>query len=144
MAVVAAAEIELDKPIDELFARFVDYTTWDSWMPKSFRPVRGPARALQVGDRVAVRMGPGLLTPLSVLRVRDNREICWRGGIPGLSVGDHSFFFDDLGEGRTRIRSEEPFRGLLPSLGPLGRAIEREASNAGKDMLEGFRQYVGA
>jgi hypothetical protein len=142
MAVVASAEIELDEPVAALFARFVDYTTWASWMPSNFRPVRGPSRALRVGDRVTVRMGPGLLTPLSVLRLRPGREICWRGGIPGVLVGEHSFFFDDLGDGRTRIRSEEPFTGVLPRLGPLGRAIEREAGHTGMKMLEGFRDYV--
>jgi hypothetical protein len=131
MSVFAHAQLELDRPIDEVFARFVDFSTWRHWMPDAFAPVHGPKRALRPGDRVVVRMAGIALAPLRVLRVELDREVCWRGGIPFLLAGEHSFFFDDLGAGRTRIRSEEPFSGLLTRIAPVGKRIERDAGAVG-------------
>ncbi|MDH5676888.1 MAG: hypothetical protein OEZ06_32530 [Myxococcales bacterium] len=142
MSVIARAQIELPQPISNAFAQFTDYSTWSAWMPASFRPLRGPRRALRAGDRLLVRMGPGLVTRLEVLRLQGDREICWRGGVPGLIVGEHSFFFDDLGEDGTRIRSEEPFRGLLPRISPIGQAIAQQAGAVGEAMLRGFRDFA--
>ena len=142
MSVVAQAQLELDRPIEEVFANFVDYGTWHAWMPDGFVPVHGPKRVLRPGDRVVVRMAGAALASLRVLRVRLNEEVCWRGGIPGVIVGEHSFFFEDLGAGRTRVRSEEPFSGLLTRVAPLGKRIERDASAVGRRMLENLREFL--
>jgi hypothetical protein len=142
VTVVAQAELELDRPVEQVFAALLDYRTWPHWMPKAFAPVRGPSRELRAGDRVTVRMNGALITRLSVLRVRPNKEISWRGGLPGLLVGEHSFFFDDLGQGRTRVRSHEPFTGLLTKLPPVGKTLKRDAGAVGLQMLENLRDYV--
>jgi len=142
VAVVAEAEIEVDTPVAKAFARFRDFGAWRQWMPRAFAPVKGPSAPIAAGDRITVRLGGALPSQLTVLRVRDNKEVCWRGGVPGLIVGEHSFYFDDLGEGRTRIRSSEPFRGLLLRVGPLAQRIEHEASAVGAEMLRAFAAHL--
>src|SRR5262245_29856645 len=109
MTAIAVAELLVDAPRNVTFAKFIDFSLWDLWMPADFRPVSGPARALRQGDVLKVAIGAKgrIVLKLDVLRVRDDIEICWRGGPAGLLQGDHSFFFAD-GEGdkagKTRVR----------------------------------------
>jgi hypothetical protein len=143
MKLIARAELELDKPIAEVFAKLIDYGGWPSWMPAGFRPVSGPRRALEAGDRIVVKIGPGLPGPLHILRVRSNEELSWRGGIRGVLIGQHSFFLEELGPTRTRVRSEEPFSGVLTWLAPVRKTIARQASAVSLQMLEGLRRALG-
>lgn len=142
MSAIAVAELTVDAPIERAFASFVDFSSWDQWTPKGFRPISGPSRALREGDRftMALGPGPGLPMTLTVIRLRPNKEICWKGGLPGVLVGEHSFFFEADGS-KTRVRSEEPFSGVLAS-GLLAGAIEREAVKTGERTLERFAKHV--
>lgn len=146
MTAIAVAELIVDAPRNVTFAKFIDFSHWDLWMPEDFRPVSGPARALRQGDQVKVALGAKgrISLNLDVLRVRDGIEICWRGGLPGLLQGDHSFFFAD-GEGdkagKTRVRSEEPLNGLL-TVGPLGARVERTLADGASVLLSRFASYV--
>jgi hypothetical protein len=85
-------------------------------------------------------IGPGLPSPLKIIRLRPNKEIWWKGGVRGVLVGEHSFFFED-DAGMTHLRSEEPFTGLL-TVGPIGGAIEREAIKVGQRTLQSFASYL--
>ena len=143
MAVIATAELTIDVPLPVAFQRFTDYSSWDLWMPPMFRPITGPARQLRIGDTVKVDVGePGrrVRTELNVIRVRPNRELCWRAGVPGMLVGEHSFFFSEQAGG-TAMRSEEPFSGVLARR-PLSSVIERSASRLHGQMLAGFAAHV--
>ena|ERR1700712_4541233 len=148
MTAIAVAELLVDAPRNVAFSKFIDFSYWDLWMPADFRPVSGPSRALRQGDEVKVTIGPKgrISLKLEVLRVREDIEICWRGGAAGLLQGEHSFFFAD-GEahkaGKTRIRSEEPLRGLL-TLGPLGARVERLMSDGASLLLSRFATYLAS
>jgi hypothetical protein len=137
----------VDAPRHVAFAKFIDFSSWELWMPADFRPVSGPARALRLADKVKVTIGPkGLISlHLEVIRVRDNVEICWRGGPASLLQGEHSFFFSDTegAPGKTRIRSEEPLRGLL-TIGPLGAAVERALADGASVLLTRFSSYLAS
>jgi hypothetical protein len=141
MTVIAEAQLEIDRPASELFDALCDYRNWRTIMPKAFSPMRGPERALRVGDRMTVRMNGALPAQLTVLRVEPHREICWRGGLAGLLVGEHSFLFEELGPTRARVRSREPFTGLLTKLPPVAKTLRRDASVVGLQMLEGLRDF---
>lgn len=142
MPAVSRAEIVIDKPVAVVFGELVDFGRWARWMPSVFRPARGPERALSVADRFWVRLGGALPLALSVLRVSPNAELTWRGGLPGLLVGEHAFYFDDLGGGRTRVRSEERFEGLLAHLPLLQSLVERSGVKAGTAMLDALARAV--
>jgi hypothetical protein len=143
MAVIATAEEIIEAPLAEAFQRFIDYPAWDLWMPAVLRPIAGPARELRAGDSVTVSLGDGarrLRAELNVIRVRRNRELCWRAGLPGLLVGEHSFFFADNG-GKTAVRSEEPFSGMFAQR-LMARAIERIAGGVHGQILSGFAAHM--
>jgi hypothetical protein len=147
MTAIAVAELTVDAPRDVAFSKFIDYAHWDRWMPADFRPVAGPARALRVGDKVKVSVGPKglIMLRLEVIRVREGVEICWRGGPKGLLRGEHSFFFSDLVglAGKTRIRSEEPLEGLL-TIGPLGAGVERALADGATVILSRFSEFLAS
>jgi hypothetical protein len=142
MGVIAVAELVTDAPLAVAYAHFSDFSTWDQWMPGDFVPLAGPARALRVGDRLKVGTGPKarVVLKLEVIRVRPNKELCWRAGVSGLLIGEHSFFFTE-DAGKTRLRSEEPLNGLLTA-GPLARVVERAGTRVGDSILESFVSYA--
>ena len=147
MAAIAVAELTLDAPRQVAFSQFIDYAHWDLWLPAQIRPVSGPARALRLGDKLRVSLGPKavILLELDVIRMREGVEVCWRAGLPGLLSGDHSFFFSDVpGEPeKTRVRGEAPVQGCL-TVGPLGAGIERALADRWTALLERFSSYLRA
>jgi hypothetical protein len=145
MGFVAIAEQVVNASLEVAFARFVDYSAWDQWMPSSFRPLSGPARALRLGDRFTMGLGPSgkLANPLRVHRLRPNKELCWAGGVAGLLAGEHSIFFSEADDkSKTKLRSEDVFAGVF-TRGPLGRYLEREATKIGEQVLSGFAAQLG-
>lgn len=136
MTVTAQAERTVDLPRDRAFELFIDFPRWKEWMPRDFEPLRGPDRPLREGDVLFVRIPP-ITGKIRVLRMRPNEEVCWGGGAPGLKAA-HSFYFEEEGPGRTRIRSVEPWTGLLTRVGPVARFVEREANRIGAAQLDGF------
>jgi hypothetical protein len=148
MTAIAVAELTVDAPRALAFSKFLDYSQWSLWMPPDFRPVAGPPRALRLGDKIKIGLGPKGRVPLQieVIRIRQDREICWRGGPAALLQGEHSFLFADADaaagtESKTRIRSEEPLRGLL-TMGPLAARVERVLSDGASVMLARFASYL--
>jgi hypothetical protein len=145
MSFVASASIHVSAPPATCFRRFVDFPSWRAWMPASFRPLRGPSGALAVGDRLRLRIGTGplpLLASATVVRVEQGREITWRGGVPGILVGEHSFYFEEGDAGGTRIRSEETWTGALASVDLVSRRVKVMAERIGREQLEGFARHV--
>ena len=140
MPVTAEAEITIQGPIDAVFSQFVDHRTWADWMPPVFRPMRGPDRQLRAGDRLIVKLGGALPSFISVERVDGPREVCWSGGLPGILFARHTFFFESVEGGATRIRSVEPWTGLL-ALTPLATRIQRAAAAGGRAQLGGFERW---
>lgn len=143
MPVVARAEIVVDKPAAVVFAELADFSRWPRWMPALFRPARGPQRALAAADRIVVLLGGALPVALRVLRVLPHGEVTWRGGVPFVLVGEHAFYLDDLGGGRTRVRSEERFSGVLAHTPFVRALIERSGAKAGAVMLSALSSALG-
>jgi len=147
MTAIAVAEQTVDAPLAVAFPQFIDYTHWDLWMPAKFAPVSGPARQLELGDRFKVSLNPKLRLSfgLEVIRVRPNKEICWRGGPALLLQGEHSFLFaqDAQDASKTRIRSEEPLTGVL-ARGPWAAPIERAFSEVGALILARFADHLAS
>jgi hypothetical protein len=139
---IARAERVIEMPVALVFEALANFSAWRSWMPDMLRPAKGPERVLEAGDRVLALLGGFLPMPLRVLRVTPNREVTWRGGVQALVAGEHAFYFEDLGDGRTHVRSEEAFSGLLAKLPGISRLIERSGSGAAERMLLALAKFV--
>jgi hypothetical protein len=143
MSFVASASGVIHASRTDCFSRLRDFSTWRDWMPLSFRPVRGPGRDLEVGDRVFLRIAPTkhavpLFISVKIVRVTPGREITWRGGVPGLLVGEHAFLFEDAeGEaGATLVRSEETWSGAIAGVSFAAKKIGASASLIGRHTID--------
>ena len=147
MSLIAESEHTIAGPIETVFSRFIDYRRWDAWMPSTFRPMRGPSRPLRTGDRLLVNV-TGLPSLLRVEHVDGPHEVCWTGGVPGLMRARHTFTFEAVGDKATRIRSSEPWTGVVTKIKPVASKIQSVAERVGRSQLEGFdrwfsREYAG-
>jgi hypothetical protein len=140
MALIAESELTISGPIDTVFSQFVDFRRWSAWMPASFRPMRGPSRPLRQGDRLLVRV-TGLPSIIRVELVEGPREVCWSGGLPGVMHARHTFTFEAASDRTTRVRSTEPWTGVVTRLKPLADRIQRTAERVGRSQLEGFGRW---
>ena len=143
MSFVAAASGVIPASRADCFSRLRDFSTWRDWMPPSFRPVRGPERDLEVGSRFFLRIAPTkhavpLFIVVKIVRVTPGREIAWRGGVPGLLVGEHAFLFEDAegAPGSTLVRSEETWSGALASVNFAAKMIGASASLIGRQQID--------
>jgi hypothetical protein len=106
-------------------------------MPASFRPSGASTGTLRERAKLRVRLlGMPLPVSIQVSIVRRPQEIAWRGGVPGLFLGDHHFFFEPKGAAEVTVRSVETWTGVLASL--LKRRIRRDAERIGSEQLEGL------
>jgi hypothetical protein len=140
MALIAESELTISGPIDTVFSQFVDYGRWSAWMPASFRPMRGPSRPLRQGDRLLIRV-TGLPTIIRVELLEAPREVCWSGGLPGVMHARHTFTFEAVGDKTTRVRSTEPWTGVVTRVKPLADRIQGAAEREGRHQLEGFGRW---
>jgi hypothetical protein len=140
MPFVAEAELTVAGPLEAAFAQFIDFPRWSAWMPALFRPLRGPSRPLRTGDRLLVAVA-GAPTLIHVESIEAPREVRWSGGLPGLLYARHSFTFEAAGPDSTRIRSTEPWVGVLTRL-PIHAPLKRVAERAGRAQLKGFERWL--
>ena len=128
----------------EAFAKFVDFPSWKQFMPRAFRPLSGPDRALRTGDRLRALLDTGKLripVPVKVFRVEAPREVVWGGG-NALLRAEHRFVFEDAGDGTTRIHSDEDWTGVLTRIPPIARRLKRQAEIVGAAQLDGFMRFM--
>jgi hypothetical protein len=140
MTLVAEAELTIPGPIQAVFSQFIDYRRWSEWMPSTFRPMRGPSRPLRAGDRLLVRV-TGLPSLLRVEHVDGPREVCWGGGVPGVLRARHTFLFEAVNDRTTRIRSSEPWTGIVTNVPSVADRIQRTSERVGLAQLEGFSRW---
>lgn len=141
MSFIAQCEITVAGPVGPLFERFIHFPEWKDWMPRSFRPMRGPSRPLEEGDHIVMRIA-GLPSRLRIEKVDQGREVCWSGGLGPIVRARHSFFFEAEANGKTRIRSVEPWTGAATRVGPVARFIERQANVIGEQQLQSFARSL--
>lgn len=122
------------------FAALASFPAWRSFMPSSFRPLRGPERPFRLGDRMLVLVA-GSPMVLRISRLEADRVIAWRGGIPGVLAAEHVFFFDAAREGATEVRSEETWSGVLAGLAPVEQRIRVAAARVGGQQVDGLTRW---
>ena len=114
----------------------VDLRRFGEWNPF----IRRAWGSLHVGNRIRVRVQPGLGIPLffraTVLARHAHRAIRWRGHFLAswLASGDHTFTLEPGSDGRVHFEQREVFRGVLPRLAPG--LLERE-TRRGFDAMNG-------
>ena len=89
---------------------------------------------------------PGLPMPavMRISRVVANRELGWRGGLPGILMAEHVFYFDAAGVGATRVRSEETWTGALSRVRFVARRVAQVAERVGREQLDALARSLAS
>lgn len=115
-------EVELDLPLEPLWERFADVPDWPQWNRCIWRArVRGGelrkgATLIWAFNPIRPRYLYKLPATAEIVECTPGRRVTWEVRAPGFHAL-HSYFFADLGEGRSRFGSWEvaegaSFRGL--------------------------------
>ena len=108
---VARGEVRIAAPIDTVWSVIADLEGWPSWNPD----VRSMSVEGSVEPGTVFRWRSGAAKLVSTLREVDRpHEIGWTGTTMGIHAV-HVFRLTPFDEG-TLVRSDESFRGLIPSV----------------------------
>ena len=105
---------------EQVWSVLTDFEKYPEWNP-FIRETSGEARR---GARLKVRIHPPGGSPMTfwptVREASPGRELRWLGHLwlPSLFDGEHVFRIEPAGEGQTRFRQSEQFRGILVPLFP--------------------------
>jgi hypothetical protein len=122
--VVSAAEIEIDAPIERVWAVLTAIEQWPTWNPdvKSVSIAGGP---VEVGSSFRWKAGPGTISSI-VEHFDSPRLIAWSG----TTLGIRAFHVWRLRahDGKTRASTEESYDGLVARI--LRRSLQKTLDGA--------------
>jgi hypothetical protein len=136
-AVVArklASEIAISGTPEQIWSVLTDFPEYAEWNPF----IRQASGDVKQGARLKVRIYPPGGRPMTfrptVREALPPRELRWLGHLwlPGLLDGEHLFRIEATGDGRSRLRQTEQFRGLLVPLVP---AVTYERTGRGFEAM---------
>lgn len=110
-------EIEIQASPDKVWQVLTSLDKYPEWNPFICHAI-GEA---SVGKTVDIDFQPdskGLKLHCTVVRVDQNRELCWKYHfiLPGLLRGEHSFIIEQIESNKVRFIDREIFHGLLVPL----------------------------
>ncbi len=111
--------IEIDAPRERVYDILADLDAYPEWNPYH-RNVRGEF-AVGAGLDVDITRPDGkqVNIPPHMLRIDENREITWGGGILGVFYGEHSFLLSSTASGGTLLEHNEDFSGFAITFADL-------------------------
>jgi hypothetical protein len=144
MAKDLASAIDIDAGPQQVWSVLADLDAYSEWNPFI---VRAEGKAAP-GTRLTLRFQPVVGRPTTlhptVLEAEEGARLRWRGrlGVPGLLDADHRFTIEAGADGRSRLRQEERFSGLLAPL--VARSLDRGTLPAFRLMNEALKRRVEA
>ena len=118
MAQTIETDIEIDAPVERVWATFSEFERWPDWNPF----VVSLQGRVAVGEKLEVRLEPpdgkAMTFKPRVVAFEPDRELRWLGHllVPGVFDGEHHFHLEAIDGDRTRFTQREEFRGLLVGL----------------------------
>ncbi|KAI1347301.1 hypothetical protein F5Y01DRAFT_318846 [Xylaria sp. FL0043] len=117
--VSASASIEIARSpahVRHVLTDFAHFHKWSEGPVKAVQPL-APGGRLDVGDKLKVSFGGGI-SVMAEITENSPTEFRWRGGLPGLMNGEHSFRFEEskITPGSTTFVNSEAFTGILSKL----------------------------
>ncbi len=104
--------VEIDAPREQVYAVLSDLNSYPGWNPYH-REVKGEFRkGAELKISVTRPDGKQVEVPPHMIRIIENEEIIWGGGIRGIFYGEHSFILEQAPRGKTLLRHNEDFSGI--------------------------------
>ncbi len=111
-SIAVRTTVEIDAPREKVYAVLADLESYPEWNPYH-RKVEGK---FEEGADLTIHVlrpdGKQVEVPPHMLRIVENEEITWGGGIHGIFYGEHSFFLEAKSGGKTLLRHNEDFSGI--------------------------------
>ncbi len=111
--------IEIDAPKEAVYAVLADLESYPEWNPYH-QKIEGQ---FEEGSDLTIYVlrpdGKEREVPPHMMRIVENEEITWGGGIRGIFYGEHSFVLVDAGKGKTLLKHNEDFSGIAISFADL-------------------------
>ncbi len=106
--------IEVDATPQQIWEWMADVNEWPQWKPFIISSSYIKGENLEVGSKIKFKPNSGP-KPMDLKAVITESEkpshIAWEGKMPGLKA-HHSFDFEDLGNGKTKVITRETFSGM--------------------------------
>ncbi len=104
--------VEIDAPREEVYAVLADFESYPNWNPYH-REIEGEFKeGAELRVNVLRPDGKQVDVPPHMMRIVENKEITWGGGIRGIFYGVHSFLLEPGSEGKTLLKHNEDFSGI--------------------------------
>ncbi|MCP4295334.1 MAG: SRPBCC domain-containing protein [Proteobacteria bacterium] len=104
--------LEIEAPKEEVYAVLADINSYPTWNPYH-RRIEGK---FEEGSKLTIYVtrpdGKEVEVPPHMMRIIENEEITWGGGIKGIFYGVHTFILQANGPGKTLLKHNEDFSGI--------------------------------
>ncbi len=113
------------KIVWDILTNFDSYPQWNPYHVKALRLTEDSIpHSPKLDDELQVFIhkpnGKKLDLEVSILKLIEQKELYWGGGIPLIFKGEHRFILHSEGKCATRLHHDEDFWGLALPLIPLG------------------------
>lgn len=106
--------IEINATPEQAWEWLADVKGWPSWKPFIISASYVKGEALKVGSKIKFKPKVGLM-PINlyatITECKPTQRVAWAGGFPGIRAV-HSFDFESVGSGKTRVTTREAFTGF--------------------------------
>ena len=111
--------IEIDAPRSQVFEVLADIEHYPEWNPYH-RKVEGDfVEGADLTVYVTRPDGKEVTVPPHMIRIVEDKEIIWGGGIKGIFYGEHRFILEPSEAGKTILRHDEDFSGIAVGFADL-------------------------
>ncbi len=111
--------VEIDAPSEAVYSVLSDFESYPAWNPYH-RKIKG---VFQDGSDLIVHVtrpdGKQVEVPPHMIRIVENKEITWGGGIRGIFYGEHSFLLEQISQDKTLLKHNEDFSGIAVGFADL-------------------------
>lgn len=105
--------IEIDAPQEEVYAVLSDLESYPQWNPYHRKVVGDFREGADLRIHVLRPDNKRVVIPPHMLKISENREITWGGGIRGIFYGEHSFILENQAGNKTLLKHNEDFSGIV-------------------------------
>ncbi len=107
-------QVEIDAPVERVYSALLDFKSYPDWNPYHIRVAGRPEIGAKLEVTVQRPDGKIIEVPaVHVLRLRENAELTWGGGIKGVFYGEHVFALQKLEGDKPRLIHNEDFKGIF-------------------------------
>ena len=118
-SILIRTSVEIDAPKNEVYAVLADLDSYPKWNPYH-RIVEGDfEEGADLNIHVLRPDGKEVRIPPHMIRIVENEEITWGGGIKGIFYGIHTFRLEVAEKGKTVLRHDEDFSGIAVGFADL-------------------------